>query len=474
MTVRDTLGLALGNLFQARLRTLLTTLGVAIGIAALVGMVAFGAGLQDQLMGRFMASGVFDAITVTSPAANGGVPAIFGGRGNVNGRGRAGGRGARGTGQAGSPANTPPLDDAAIAMLKALPNVVDVFPAVRVPVQLTLGDFAEGGLALGVPLSASGDGAFRAMSAGTFFTADTADECVISHDLAKRIDGDAPLGLVGRDLALGYAAAPDVTPPPAFPMAAGPGALAALVQVKRVTWTCRIVGIAEREPGAGLGGFGMASVMVPLPRALAIDAEVVRSPQALLEGRRSGAVRAYASLTVKVAKAQYTGDVEAAIKAKGFTAFSLNDALEGAKRAFILLDILLSLVGSIALAVSSLGIVNTMVMSILERTREIGVMKAVGADDTDIRKIFLVEASAIGVAGGVGGIALGWMVARVINVAANIYIARQGGEPGNLFAFPWWLIAGSLAFAWIVSLVAGAIPANRAARLNPLTALRHD
>lgn len=473
MTFRDTLGLALGNLSQARLRTLLTTLGVAIGIAALVGMVAFGAGLQDQLMGRFMASGVFDAITVTSPAANGALPAILGGRGNANGRGRAAGRGGRSGGQAGAPADAPPLDDAAIASIKALPNVVDVFPAVRVPVQLTLGEFTEGGLALGVPMSARGDGAFKTMTAGTFFTADTADECVISHDLAKRIDPEAPLGLVGRALSLGYAAAPELTPP-VLPMGASPGALAALFQVKRVTWTCRIAGIAEREPGAGLGGFGFAGVMLPLPRALAIDAEVVRSPQALLEGRRPGRSRTYASLTVKVAKAQHTGDVEAAIKARGFTAFSLNDALEGAKRAFILLDILLSLVGSIALAVSSLGIVNTMVMSILERTREIGVMKAVGADDADIRRIFLVEASAIGVAGGLGGIALGWGVARVINVAANIYIARQGGEPGNLFAFPWWLIAGSLAFAWLVSLVAGSIPANRAARLNPLTALRHD
>ena len=179
-------------------------------------------------------------------------------------------------------------------------------------------------------------------------------------------------------------------------------------------------------------------------------------------------------MTVKVERAQHTDDVEAKIKTMGYGAFSINDALQGAKRAFIILDIVLSLIGSIALAVSSLGIMNTMVMSILERTREIGVMKAIGASDGDIRRIFLVEASTIGVLGGAAGVALGWVVGRVINFAANIYIQRQGGEPGNLFSLPLWLIASAIGFSWLVSLLAGSYPARRAAKLNPIQALRHD
>src|SRR5206468_1358082 len=174
------------------------------------------------------------------------------------------------------------------------------------------------------------------------------------------------------------------------------------------------------------------------------------------------------------AGAQYTQDVEDAIRKKDLSAFSINDALRGAKNAFILLDILLSLIGSIALAVSSLGIVNTMVMSILERTREIGIMKAIGGSDNDIRRIFLIEASVIGVMGGILGIALGWFVGRVIDFGANLYIRSQGGTPATLFSLPLWLTAAAIAFSILVSLVAGSYPASRAARLDPIHALRHD
>ena len=135
---------------------------------------------------------------------------------------------------------------------------------------------------------------------------------------------------------------------------------------------------------------------------------------------------------------------------------------------------MLSLIGSIALAVSSLGIVNTMVMSILERTREIGIMKAIGGSDGDIRRIFLVEASVIGCAGGAAGVALGWLVGRVINFGANLYIQSQGGPTGNLFSLPPWLVGVAIGFAFVVSLIAGSYPASRAARLDPIQALRHD
>ncbi len=491
MIMADTLRLALGNLRQSKLRTAITTLGVSIGIASLAGMVSLGVGLQDQFVGRFMQAGVFDAITVTSTTGNpaaflGGRARAFGPRAGGRGRGGRGGNSTAGTDTAAgvSRPQPPSLDDAALASIRALDNVKDVFPNIRVPMQLHLGDFEEIGTAAGIPMSAKDEGAFRTMTAGAFFANDTDEACLLSLDMAKRITESGangaetdPKSLVAQIMTLSYTAAgapvSAISSPGAVPGLGNMPGMAALLTVHRIDRPYRIAGIVQREPGAGLGGFGFANVMISLKNAAEMDAQVVRSGQSLM-AEPAPKARSYASATVKVRRAQNTQDVEDKIKSLGYSAFSINDALEGAKRAFIILDLVLSLIGSIALAVSSLGIMNTMVMSILERTREIGVMKAIGASDSDVRRIFLVEASAIGILGGVAGVALGWLVGRAINFGANIYIVRQGGEPGNLFSLPLWLIAGALAFSWLVSLLAGSYPANRAAKLNPIQALRHD
>jgi putative ABC transport system permease protein len=115
-----------------------------------------------------------------------------------------------------------------------------------------------------------------------------------------------------------------------------------------------------------------------------------------------------------------------------------------------------------------------MAMSILERYGEIGIMKAVGAARRDIRQIFLLEASLIGLAGGVGGLALGWGVSRIINRVVNYFLERQGMPFIEYFRFPLWLCLGGIAFAVGVSLVAGVYPALRAARVDPVVALRHE
>jgi len=453
MTFRDTLALAFRNLRQSRLRTALTTLGVAIGIASLAGMVSLGVGLQEQVVGRLTQSGVFDSITVTG---GGGPLAAFGGRG-----GPMGGRGGRGGRGGGAPAV--PLDDEALTRLAQLVHVRDVFPNLRIPVRISLDGSEITTSAAGVPDSSRNEGAYQDMAHGTFFTAGATDECLLSVAMAAQISTADPATLVGRTLTISWAASGPIagTDP-----AQGPQAFA-----QRVDRAFTIAGIVERDPTAGAPA-GFAGVMIPLAQAREIHASLAGGPQSIFQPATS--TRSYTTVTVKVNGAQHTQDVQDAIKAMGFTAFSLNDALKGAKRAFLLLDIILGLVGSIALGVSSLGIVNTMVMSILERTREIGIMKAIGGGDGDVRRIFLVEASVIGLLGGVSGLLLGWGFGRIINFGANVYIESQGGTAGDLFSLPWWLIAGSLAFALLVSLAAGAYPARRAARLDPIQALRHE
>ena len=461
MIANDTLHLAIRNLRQAKLRTALTTMGVAIGIASLAGMVSLGVGLQEQLVGRFLDSGLFDVVTVlpqTSPIGR-----AFAGRMGGGQRDRSPVPPPAPAGAA-APAAARPLDDQAISEILKLPDVKDASPTIVVPVQVTYGAVSEFTAARGVPLSSADEGVFRAPKYGGFFAYDTDHACLLLLDLAKRLTTGDPKDLVGHDLTIGYASMANDGAPVGFGMP---------TLVRQVQAAYRIVGIVEREPGPGaIAGPGLSGVMLPLGQARAIDASVVSGVQQLLHP--AGTTKAFASVTVRVRRAQSTKDVEDRVKAMGFSAFSISDALDQAKRAFVVLDILLSLIGSIALAVSSLGIVNTMVMSILERTREIGIMKAIGGSDVDIRRIFLVEASAIGVLGGLTGVALGWAVGRVINFGANWYIESQGGTTGNLFSLPLWLVAGAIAFSWLVSLAAGVYPATRAARLDPIQALRHD
>src|ERR1700752_4202580 len=138
----------------------------------------------------------------------------------------------------------------------------------------------------------------------------------------------------------------------------------------------------------------------------------------------------------------------------GFNTFSIVDAPRSLRQFFAILDLFLGIFGSLALAVASLGIINTLVMSILERRREIGIMKAIGASDGDVQKLFFAEAGAMGVLGGSLGAVLGWIIGRVINLGTRIYMQRQQQfTPDDVWLVPLWLVLGAVGFSVIVSLL---------------------
>jgi putative ABC transport system permease protein len=135
----------------------------------------------------------------------------------------------------------------------------------------------------------------------------------------------------------------------------------------------------------------------------------------------------------------------------------------------------LGLLGGISLLVASFGIANTMIMSILERTREIGIMMAVGAEDREIKLIFFIEAAVIGLAGGILGSLAAWGIDAVANRLAYRFILKpQGASFIDFFALPPYLWLGAILFAVAVSITAALYPAARAARIDPVRALRHD
>jgi putative ABC transport system permease protein len=158
----------------------------------------------------------------------------------------------------------------------------------------------------------------------------------------------------------------------------------------------------------------------------------------------------------------------------GFSAFSLLDASRNLRLFFTIFDLLLGIFGSLALAVATLGIINTLVMAILERRREIGIFKALGAADSDVKQLFFVEAGVMGLAGGLLGVTFGWFIGTGITWGTNVYLKRQNLPVAHVFSVPWWLVLGAIAFAVMVSLAAGLFPATRAARLDPVEALRYE
>ena len=219
---------------------------------------------------------------------------------------------------------------------------------------------------------------------------------------------------------------------------------------------------------------GAARARVFLPLKLAEDLHVMQ-PSDLRDSMRGfNKQPSYSTISVRVKNPKQVEAVEQAVKKLGFNTFSILDATRSLRQFFAVLDLFLGIFGSLALAVASIGIVNTLVMAILERRREIGIMKAIGASDGDVKKLFFAEAGAMGVLGGVVGVALGWAIGHVINLGTNIYLKRQALPPENFWSVPWWLVGAAIVFAFIVSLVSGLYPAARAARLDPVQALRYE
>jgi putative ABC transport system permease protein len=233
----------------------------------------------------------------------------------------------------------------------------------------------------------------------------------------------------------------------------------------------KIVGVADLDPES-MRGPTRAKVFLPLKLAESLH---VMLPTDLREIARADSEQpVYSSISVRVKNPAQIQGVEDAIKKMGFSAFSILDASRGLRQFFAVLYAFLGIFGSLALIVASIGIVNTLVMAILERRREIGIMKAIGASDGDVKKLFFAEAGAMGVLGGVVGVTLGWAIGQVINVGTNIYLKRQSLPPEHFWAVPWWLVGSAILFAFVVSLISGLYPAGRAARLDPVQALRYE
>jgi putative ABC transport system permease protein len=171
--------------------------------------------------------------------------------------------------------------------------------------------------------------------------------------------------------------------------------------VARDTYDFPIVGLTERSEFGGGPGFVQNDVLIPPGPARRIKKLPITSIWDVF--RMSEGRTGYSAVSVKLGSLGDLDAVRARVREMGFSTFALADQFDEIRKGFYFMDMMLAAVGMIAIVVAALGIVNTMVMSILERTREIGVMKAVGAGDGDIKRIFFFESGAIGLLGGAAG-----------------------------------------------------------------------
>ncbi|HEV8427666.1 MAG TPA: FtsX-like permease family protein [Pyrinomonadaceae bacterium] len=486
MSFFDILHLALRNLRQAKLRAVLTTMGVIVGVAVIVTMMSFGLGLQSNMLARFKALDLFNEIQV------------FGrGLSNLAGLDRSGRRdeGERRNGRRGDKTPTRILDDAGIKEIAAIKGVAYVEPSVN------FGAYVR---ANGKMLTQSVGGAnipnastrFQHFAAGKMISSPTADEAVVSERFARDFGYAKPADAVGQTLELlgppsDKKKEKDESSEEETPNFFGiplddPGLDESSPDVEIKTF--RIAGVLSTEikEGAGQGGLrGMmpgAGIYVPLQMAhewttqhrgpmSQVELALARASGNLAEGQTEGYDRA----VVRVEDPVQLTEVRQKITELGFSSFSIVDEIDQIRTVFLIIDSVLGLLGGISLLVASFGIANTMIMSILERTREIGIMKAIGAEDREIKLIFFVEAAVIGVVGGVIGVLVAWGIDGLANRLAYRFILKpQGASFIDFFSLPIYLSGGAILFALIVSILAALYPASRAARIDPVRALRHD
>jgi putative ABC transport system permease protein len=466
--IPDLTELALRNLRESLLRNSLTTIGISVGVASLVAMLSLGIGLQQLFSRRLAKSGLFDTVLVTS-------------RRDLRGMSREEERNGL------TPGESRILDEPTRQEIEKLPNVIEAYPDIRFATELRYDDKPHLTMISALPASARSNDAFDGMQ-GNFFSSDTAAEAILQKAFAEELLGKTPaLGsaepnvadlakpLLGKELMMRYAQRMSA---PSQPMPLRPGeadsrdgglAGAAYSVVSRQQ-KLKIVGVSDLDPESMRGPM-RAKVFLPLKLAESLH---VIQPTDLREVSHTGDQPVYSSISVRVKNPAQIQSVEDAIKKMGFGTFSILDASRGLQQVFKVLYAFLGIFGSLALVVSAIGIVNTLVMAILERRREIGIMKAIGASDGDVKKLFFAEAGAMGILGGIVGVVLGWSIGQVINFGTNIYLKRQSFPPEHFWTVPWWLVGLAIGFSFLVSLVSGLYPAGRAAKLDPVQALRYE
>lgn len=444
MKLLDLVRLIFGNLSRRKARVALTAIGVIIGTAAVVILVSLAIGLQKNANEQLYGIGDLTQIQVM-PAYE----MMEGGGGMVV---QVGGMGAPGQPQAARLLTNSALDE-----LRAIPGVESVIPREYLQTGVLVKyQKLEGGVGIiGVDTPDLASLGLEATQGGTELSRSTV---VIGAMVPANFYN--PRQRPGEE-----------PPPP-------PDLYGQQIQLTVFKWdaqgneirknfSLRVTGVLEETRGESDW-----TIYFPL--------EQVKVLNEWSQGRRINYNKeGYSQVVVKVQDVEQVLDISEQITELGFQAFTPQSFVQGINNFYVILQFIFGGVGAIALLVAAIGIANTMAMSILERTREIGLMKAVGATNRDVLAIFLGEAAGIGFIGGLGGVIIGWLAGQGLNVIAIVYLAnqagQQGGAPPSIAVYtPVWLPIFALVFSTIIGMVSGFYPALRAATMIPVMALKYE
>lgn len=463
MTFSDLIVMARQNLWRTKLRTSLTLIGVIIGIGALISMVSFGIGLEKNTVERFRSNDLFTSLTISTKAFN-----FKGPRGKAEAEKKE--------------ATAVPLNDSLIGHLQNRPEVAIVYPKINLPVRIAIANDTTTSTTGSLPMVMGKQAPYNELYAGKYFTNDSAMEALVSLDLLQslgwevirkeKMEGyqlkDTSLKLAVADTILGK----EITILSTSLKSTSPLALMAGLEhmIGEEATRIRIVGILKEEQFSGPSL--REEIILPVKTAKSLPSLGFDRISDLVESKSKG--NQYTSIYVKTRSMEDLKRLKSYLDAQKINYFAIDDGLAEMKKAFLVLDSILGIIGLISLMVAGFGIVNTMLMSIMERKREIGIMKAVGGKNRDIRMIFFFEAGFIGLLGAVGGILLGYGLTRIANLFVNNQYIKDPEGYVDLFSFPTWLVGGSILFSVLISLLAGLYPAIRASRIQPIEALRQE
>ncbi|HEY89348.1 MAG TPA: ABC transporter permease [Thermoflexia bacterium] len=451
MKIRDLLALVFSNLNRMKGRVIMTALGVVIGTAAVIVLVSLGAGLQEQATAGIGGGSALTEIRVQPSYESQVVMEVMAGPQGPSQR---------------SAATQRRLNEESLAEIRALPSVASASPLERLQTsgELEYGRWRGYGQLVGVepeylrtlePTQGTvelrrGQIVIGARVAENFYQPSGESERM-ALQMTGAVSGEQPrpeLYQANLSMHLQRWSKEDNTS-------------------AEKTLRLQVVGIL-----APIGWQHDYTVYAPLREVVGYNSWV--------SGQHRDPARAgYGEVTVQAVDRRRTLEAEQAITALGFQVHSARQQIEQANTFFRILQAILGSIGAVALLVAAFGIANTMLMAIYERTREIGLMKAIGASNQDVMVVFLAESGVIGLLGGVGGALLGLLLTAAINlVAKSLLLEQMGGSledlPESITHTPPWLLIFAILFAILIGVISGAYPASRAAGLSPIKALKYE